>query len=161
MRDRRAPRVMSWSRHLCEDLLLSRKAPKSDQSNTPLLALESLNRHTFRFSRLRRACCVKKRLAPSTIYLKWGLPSESTSAATFETLTASGLANISRYKVQELARGRVSHRPPQGTKRSALKRKCAPFRKSVPSRTISPAVRKEERVNSTERVESNVPYTEA
>ena len=74
--------------------------------------------------------------------LEVGLPSESTSAATFETLTASGLASISRYKAHELAKERVSHHPPQGTKRSALKRKCAPFRKSVPSGTISPAVRK-------------------
>ena len=87
------------------------------------------------------SCCVKKRSAPSTIYLKLGLPSESTSAATFETLTVSGLASIS-HKVHERAEGRLSHRPPQGTKRSALKRKCAPFRKSVPSSTILPAVRK-------------------
>ena len=55
------------------------------------------------------------------MYLKWDLPSVSHSAATLDILTASG-------------------RPPQGTNKSALNLKCAPFLKSVPSRTTSPAV---------------------
>ena len=73
--------------------------------NIPLLVLESLNRTTFRFSRNNLACCVKKRLAPSTTYLKWGLPSVSTRAATLEMLTASGLMfTVSTYIANPITR---------------------------------------------------------
>jgi hypothetical protein len=85
-----------------------------------LLVLESLKRTTPFFSRNNLACWVKNKLAPSTTYLKFGLPSASIRFETFEMLTASGL-------------------PPQGTKRSALTRKWKLFRKSVPSGMISPA----------------------
>jgi hypothetical protein len=89
-------------------------------SELTLLVLESLKRTTPFFSRNNLACWVKNKLAPSTTYLKFGLPSASIRFDTFEMLTASG-------------------RPPQGTKRSALTRKWKLFRKSVPSGMISPA----------------------
>ena len=67
------------------------RTSREEDVTPPLFALESLKRITLRFSRKRRACCVRKRFAPSTMNLKCGLPSESTSAAAFEMLTASGL----------------------------------------------------------------------
>jgi hypothetical protein len=65
---------------------------------------------------------VKNRFAPSTTYLKCGLPSLSTRFDTLVMLTASG-------------------RPPQGTNRSALTRKWKLLRKSVPLGMVSPAGR--------------------
>lgn len=52
---------------------------------------------------------------------------------------ASGLSKIDA-SASITRRAGLTYRPPHGTKRSALKRRCAPFRKSVPSRTTSPAI---------------------
>lgn len=104
-----------------------------------LLVLESLKRTTPFFSKNNLACWVKNKLAPSTTYLKFGLPSGSIRLLTFEMLTASG-------------------RPPQGTKRSALTRKWKLFRKSVPSGMISPADGQLVSINGLEEAYKAVGY---
>jgi len=72
------------------------RTSRDDEVTPPLLAEASLKTITPFFSRKRRAGCVKNRLAPSTMYLKRGLPVSSRSLLTLLVLTASG-------------------RPPQGT----------------------------------------------
>ena len=60
-------------------------------SDTTLVGAWILEEDGFALLEVKTCLLGQTRLAPSTIYLKWGLPSASTSAAMLEMLTAPGL----------------------------------------------------------------------
>mmetsp|Transcript_18379 Transcript_18379/g.43093 ORF Transcript_18379/g.43093 Transcript_18379/m.43093 type:complete len:203 (-) Transcript_18379:1583-2191(-) len=105
------------------DKLSAASTSRLDDVTPPLFALASLNITTPAFSTSRRASGVKKRLAPSTTYLKRRLPSGwNRKSLTDSTGTAAG-------------------RPPQGTKKSpeAIGDKWNRFRNDVPFSTKVPS----------------------